>query len=404
MADGSYAEGVVGVWPTVTYPSHTTLVTGVTPAEHGIFTNVEFDPLHQFKESWFWYAQQIQVPTLWDAAHAKRLVTASIGWPVTVGDANIDYLIPEYWRISGPTESLNSSDRYLIGAMSRPEGLLAQMQAACGTYMMGNDTSLQGDDIKTRFAVNIIRKHKPAFMTVHLSSLDDAQHAHGPFSSQANVDLEGIDSLLSQLAEAARASDPAAIVAVISDHGFTNVTHWVNLNVPLRQAGLIEEAQGPNSGPGKVTAWKAQAWLAGGMAAIMLHDPADQKTERDVRQLLQTLAVDPNNGIASIKDRAEIKTLGAFPDAAFLVVFKPGYYAANNSTGDLISEIQGVHGGHGFSPEFPEMRASFFISGAGIAHHRNLGVVDMRQIAPTIAQIMGLTLPTAKAVPLHVTP
>ncbi len=62
---GSYAEGVIGVWPTVTYPSHTTLVTGVSPAEHGIFANLEFDPEHHFAESWFWYAAQIRVPTLW---------------------------------------------------------------------------------------------------------------------------------------------------------------------------------------------------------------------------------------------------------------------------------------------------------------------------------------------------
>src|SRR5271165_5040986 len=54
LSDGTYAEGVVGVWPTVTYPSHTTLVTGVSPAEHGIFANLEFDPLQHFKEPWFW--------------------------------------------------------------------------------------------------------------------------------------------------------------------------------------------------------------------------------------------------------------------------------------------------------------------------------------------------------------
>ena len=56
------------------------------------------------------------------------------------------------------------------------------------------------------------------------------------------------------------------------------------------------------------------------------------------------------------------------------------------------------------SPDFPEMRSSFFAVGAGIAHHRDLGVVDMRQIAPTVARILRASLPTAKAVPLHVQP
>jgi predicted AlkP superfamily pyrophosphatase or phosphodiesterase len=400
--EGAYALGVTGVWPTVTYPSHTTLVTGVTPAEHGILNNSEFDPLHEFKDSWFWYARQIQVPTLWDAAHAAGLGTASIGWPVTVGNTNIDYLIPEYWRISGTPANGNSSDRYLIGSLSRPEGLLAQMQAVDGAYMMGNDTSLQGDVIKTKFAVDIIRNHKPALTTVHLSSLDDAQHAHGVFSPQANQDLEAIDSLLAQLAAAAYASDPATIVTIVSDHGFANLTHRVNLNVLFRQSGLIEETRDPGTGLSKVTAWKAESWLAGGMAAIMLHEPEDQATAHVVYELLQKLAADPNNGIASIKSSGEIKNLGAFPGAAYLVVFKPGYYAGGNSTGDIVTDIEGTLGGHGFTPEFPEMRSSFFIAGPGIAHHRNLGVIDMRQIAPTLAQLMRITLPSAKAVPLNV--
>jgi hypothetical protein len=48
------------------------------------------------------------------------------------------------------------------------------------------------------------------------------------------------------------------------------------------------------------------------------------------------------------------------------------------------------------------MRSSFFAVGAGIAHHRDLGVVDMRQIAPTVAKILKVQMPTAKAAPLHV--
>jgi hypothetical protein len=50
------------------------------------------------------------------------------------------------------------------------------------------------------------------------------------------------------------------------------------------------------------------------------------------------------------------------------------------------------------------MRSSFFALGAGIAHHRDLGLVDMRQIAPTVAGILHVPMPTAKATPLHVAP
>jgi predicted AlkP superfamily pyrophosphatase or phosphodiesterase len=402
LTSGTYADGVIGVWPTVTYPSHTTLVTGVSPAEHGIFSNAEFDPEQHFKESWFWYADQIRVPTLWRVVHAAHLTTASVGWPVTVGAPDIDFLIPEYWRITGRTKDLNPSDRYLIAALSRPVGLLAQMQKSLGPYLMANDTSLPGDEVKTRFAIDILRSHRPVFMTVHLSSLDDAQHGHGVFSAEANRDLEAVDGMLAELAAAAHAASPAGIVAIVSDHGFTALTHRVNLLIPFLRAGLVTTTFDPITQLPKLASWKAQPWAASGMAAIMLHDTADRGTEQAVGELLQSLAADPNNGIARIDGRAEIERHGAFPDAAFIVVMRPGFYLAASLTGELVSEFPAGHGGHGFTPEFPEMNAAFFIAGAGIARGRDLGAIDMRQIAPTLAQILGVGLSVGNHVPLNV--
>jgi predicted AlkP superfamily pyrophosphatase or phosphodiesterase len=402
ISNGTYAQGVIGVWPTVTYPSHTTLVTGVSPAEHGILANVEFDPEHHFAESWFWYAAQIRTPTLWHAAHAAGWITASVGWPVTVGAADIDYLIPEYWRVTGPTENLNPSDRHLINALSRPDDLIEKMRDSAGEYLMGNDITLKGDEIKTRFAIEILRKHKPRFMTLHLSSLDETEHASGPFSAEANQDLESIDAMLSQLSAAAHASDAASIVAVVSDHGFVSLTHRTNLFVAFLNAGLIRAAQDADTKTLKITSWRAEPWLAGGMAAVMLYDPSDQQAEQEAGKVLAALASDPNNGIARVVSRAQIKQLGGFPDAAYLVVLKPGYYAGGNLTGEIAGSMPGNHGGHGFSPEYPEMRAAFFISGMSIARHRDLGVVDMRQIAPTLAALLGVPLPSAQAIPLHV--
>jgi predicted AlkP superfamily pyrophosphatase or phosphodiesterase len=153
-----------------------------------------------------------------------------------------------------------------------------------------------------------------------------------------------------------------------------------------------------------VTAWKAEPWGAGGMAAVMLKDANDHATEQQVKAMLDKLASDSANGIAQILGREEMKARGTFPDAAFLVVLKPGYYVGTATSGDLVTVIPTVRGSHGFSPEYPEMRASFFAAGAGIAHHRNLGVVDMRQIAPTVAKILKVHMPTAKEKPLHVEP
>jgi predicted AlkP superfamily pyrophosphatase or phosphodiesterase len=271
--------------------------------------------------------------------------------------------------------------------------------------MMGNDTSIGGDETKTRYSIEILRRLKPSFMTIHLSSLDDVQHAHGPFSDEANQTVEAIDGMVARLADAALKIDPSTVVLIVSDHGFLTLSHAVNLNVPFAQAGLIEAA--PNSAPNSPTiaSWKAMPWAAGGMAAIMLHDPGDHQTEQQVHELLAKLAADENNGIQEILDRDAMKKRGGFPDAAFVVVLKQGYYLVGAGlTGTMVAPIPGRRGSHGFSPEFPEMRASFFMAGAGIAHHRDLGVIDMRQIAPTVARILNVPMPTANAMPLHVQP
>ncbi len=407
LSNGTYADGVTGVWPTLTYPSHTTLITGVWPAEHGIYSNLEFDPELHYGDAWNWYAEEIRVPTLWSIAHNKGLHTASVGWPVTVGARDIDWLIPEYWRTGSPADAQNPADRLLIAALSHPRKLFGEIEPVAGPYMMGNDTTIHGDEIKTRYALEILRKYKPAFMTLHLSSLDEAEHTYGVFSAEANRTLEAIDGMVARLAKQEFADDPAAVVLVVSDHGFMNLTHVVNLQIPFINARLLQYRTDPAT-KATTIAWKAQPWMAGGMAAIMLKDPNDVQIRNLVAAMLAKLAADPNSGIAQVfhssGDHNGLAQLGAFPDAAFLVVLKAGYYAGFSTSGNFVSRVGNVFGSHGFSPEYPEMRASFFALGAGVAHHRDLGIIDMRQIAPTVAHILGASMPTAKAPPLRLQP
>jgi len=79
VTEGTYASGVRGVVPSMTYPSHTTIVTGVSPARHGIFANASFDPLSRNMGGRYWYAEDIRVPTLWDVATEAGMVTSAVG-------------------------------------------------------------------------------------------------------------------------------------------------------------------------------------------------------------------------------------------------------------------------------------------------------------------------------------
>src|SRR5215510_6730368 len=118
LAEGTSATGVKGVLPTVTYPSHTTMITGVSPAKHNILANTPFDPLGKNHDGWYWYAEDIKVATLWDAAHKAGMTTGNVEWPVSVG-APIDFNIVQYWRAELP------EDLKVIRALSTP-GLLTE--------------------------------------------------------------------------------------------------------------------------------------------------------------------------------------------------------------------------------------------------------------------------------------
>ena len=60
MAHGASSDGALSVFPSVTYPSHTSMSTGVFPGTHGINGNRTFDPLEDDLDGWRWYAEDIK--------------------------------------------------------------------------------------------------------------------------------------------------------------------------------------------------------------------------------------------------------------------------------------------------------------------------------------------------------
>jgi predicted AlkP superfamily pyrophosphatase or phosphodiesterase len=396
LAAGAYASGVHGVVPTVTYPSHTTMLTGVPPATHGIVANTPFDPFMANHDGWFWYAEDIRVPSLWTVLSQAGRVTASVNWPVTIGETGITYLLPEYWRAH------NAEDLKLLRALSRPEGVLVGLEHRLGPFVDGYTDTIDSDRIRTRFAVEVLRDHAPYFMAAHLIALDGTQHRDGPFVDSAYATLEAIDDMVGELSAAARASDPDTVVAVVSDHGFFATHTMVHLRTRFVAAGLIriKEPNAPDTSA-VVTAWDAQVWPTAGAAAIVLRDRNDERTRSAVAALLTELAADSRNGIATVLTHADLTKRRAYPEADFLVEFAPGYYAGSALRGDLLTPATSL-GTHGYLPERPQMHASFFIQGPGIAAARNLGVIDMTQIAPTLANILGVDLPTATGAELPI--
>ena len=394
--EGAYSTGVHGVVPTVTYPSHTTLITGVAPAEHGIYANTTFDPLRKNHGGWYWYAEDIKVPTLWDAAAEAGLTTANVHWPVSVS-ARITWNLPQYWRAGTP------DDRKLLRLLSTP-GLLDALEKDLGPYADGIDESITGDENRAKFAARLIEMKRPDFSTIYLTALDHEEHASGPFSPQSLATLERIDAALGGIFDAIqRTYGDRAVVCIVSDHGFVPTNKALHLGVAFRNAGLIEfgpakpvEGAPPSSAKEEIKSWKAMVWGAGGSAAIVLQDKNDVATKTKVAELLAKLAADPANGIDRIVPEDELHARGGFPEASFLVALRPGWLTGENVSGPVVTAST-TKGMHGYWPDLSEMNSSFFLLGPGIPAAHSVGKIDMLQIAPTFAQFLGLHLPASKA-------
>lgn len=388
LRDGAHATGVIGVLPTVTYPSHATLLTGVSPAKHGIVSNTTFDPTSINQGGWYWYAEDIRVPTLWDAARAKGLTVGNVHWPVSVGAASIIWNLPQIWRTGHP------DDEKMIRALATPE-LLAPMEAKLGRYARGIDEDIEGDENRGRFAVELIASKKPDFTTVYLTAYDHYQHQYGPGTPEAHAVIERIDAVVGSLVKAARAARPDMTIAVVSDHGFDTTLTEANLYRPFIDAGLI--TLDPS---GKIARWDAVPWNSGGSIAIVLARPDDAALAAKVRAVLDRLANQTDGFVARVIDRADIATTGANPQAQFYVDLKPGFLAGSfEGDKSVLLRPAKYKGMHGYFPTAAAMRSTFMIMGPQVAAGRDLGTIDMRAIAPTLAAILNVPLPTAEMPP-----
>ncbi|HEX6209928.1 MAG TPA: ectonucleotide pyrophosphatase/phosphodiesterase, partial [Methylomirabilota bacterium] len=373
--EGAWAEGMTGVLPTVTYPSHTTMITGVPPARHGIVNNTILDPEGLSRGAWYWYARQIRVPTLPGAVRARGLTVGAVSWPVTVG-MDLDYSVPEFPR-SQHAESL-----HMLAALSRPDTLFASYEQEAGTP----GWPLTDAD-RAGMAAWIMRTFRPNLMLVHIFDNDSASHGSGPESPEALAALEESDGHVARILEAAWQAGigDRLKVVVLSDHGFIHLEQRLQLNALFRERGLLDVDD-----EGRITGWRAYFKSAGGSASIHLAPDASSAVRTQVEAILADLVRDPANGIEKVWTPDDLAEVGAYPDAAFAVTMRPGFYTGG-AHDRLLAPIDGG-GGHGFDPARPEMQASLIVSGPGLSGIGSLGQVRMTQVGPTIARWFGVQL------------
>lgn len=378
--NGAWAKGVHGIFPTVTFPSHTTLVTGVRPEEHGIYYNAPFQP-NGPSEDWYWYFKAIRAPTLWEAVHNAGMTTGSVLWPVTAG-APIDHNVADIWE-AGKLDRLDITERN-----ATPAGFWDEVQREATGKLDANDFNLAKDYLSmdenvARIAAYIIRRYKPAFTTVHLPAVDHAEHADGRDGNQVRRAVSGADRSVRTIIEAIdkAAIADSTILIITGDHGFGNRRTMFSPNILLAKAGLITDVASGN--------WKARFHSAGGSAFLYLKDESDRKSLAKVREILMSLPPSQKKLFTIIEGR-QLKQSGADPMVMLALAGAEGTAFGNAVDGEIVKDSHG--GTHGYFPDFPGIQTGFIVSGPHVRKGAALPVIEMVDIAPFIARLLGVYL------------
>jgi len=358
MKDGASAT-VVGVAPSDTWPAHASIVTGVSPWQNGIVANVADNA----GEPAF-LASALRTEALWDASTHAGLKTATVYWPSTLGAA-VAFDFPEYWQ----DRHGNAVPLDPISRKATPMAIgdrVAKMFPAFEKELWDDSTSAYAAIclLTGCFPMN----DKPDVVLLHMAEVDAEQHETTALSIYARETLENDDELIGQIL---KAMPPGTLVALVSDHGFENENRIVRPKVLLRQAGVkgrVEVADGLIGTP--------DAAVADALRKLMLQGR--------------------KNGIAREVKMAEVKarapSLGRWV-AAFDTL--PDCVASDQDRGPGIGP--GSHNGaHGFWPTRPGYRSVFILAGPGVRPVK-LGEIDLLQIAPTLADALGVKLPAAKS-------
>jgi predicted AlkP superfamily pyrophosphatase or phosphodiesterase len=387
--DGAWSEGALSVFPTVTYPAHTSIATGTNPAAHGIVSNVSFDPTGRNNRGWRWYTQDIQAPTLWNAARGAGLATALIWWPVTVG-ARASALVPEIWR-SGTEEDVK-----LLRALSTP-GILEAVENRFPSFRAGLTPPKVKDESLTDIAVHLIESLRPNLLMLHMAQVDSEQHLHGPFSPGAGRAVENADRQIARLIAAAKSAAiwERTVLVVVSDHGFAPVSQRVRPGVLLAQKGLVTL-----NARNRVTDWKAAVASNGGHAYVYLKEAADAATAKVLLDIFMPLPGRQGSGIGRVYTQEEIRRRGGDPSAFLALEGAGGFAMLDGYSGDYIAPSLQL-GQHGYGPERPDMRASLLVYGPPVAPGK-IEAARLIDVAPTIAGWLGFKMPTAEGAPLPI--
>jgi hypothetical protein len=374
--EGAHAVAVRSVFPSLTYPGHTTLVTGALPARHGICHNKQIEPAAD--PPWLKDASLIRVPALWDAVRAGGGTTAAVLWPLTCGAKNIDWNLPDIWP---------GGDGDLVEALrgnDQPRGFLEELEREATGRLSPenfNNKYLSHDLRVALLAEYLFERYRPTLLLVKTqASVQVPQEPdwRNPRRGRAVAASDQVVSILLEVIERTKTWDETAVL-VAGDHGNTEVHTQIRANLWLIEAGL----RGPKLETGD---WRATFHALGGAAFLRVQEPADANVTA-VRRVLDALPPALRQTFR-IVEREELDTLGADPDAPFALAAESGFVIDDRADPPVLQPNPGMS--HGHHPDHPDLHTGFVARGAGIRKGAVAPLLPLTAIAPLVAELLGL--------------
>jgi predicted AlkP superfamily pyrophosphatase or phosphodiesterase len=369
-------NGMLPINPTVTWPNHTAMMTGVDGTRHGVLYNglpvrtpgkaVRIDASAP-------KSQLVLAPTVYDLAHEAGLKTAEVDW-VAVNEApTIDWAFSEIPKLGAPIV------REMIRGNRLSEDEVRSFPKAVITWR---------DEVWTEAAIHILRERRPNLLLFHTLTTDSNQHRYGAGSLAAQTALALADRQVQRVLDAVKelGLEDRASIFVVSDHGFASAKRVVHPNAILHREGLLRDRT------------DCDAWTVpeGGTAMVYVTNP---KRRAELAPRLAQLF----QGVEGIQDIITPDRYAQFgfpppgPDSRMsdLVLAAADDYAFDGAfDGAPVSDIPpgAATGNHGYLNSHPAMRAIFVAWGAGIRPGARLAELRNVDVAPTVAHLLGLEM------------
>jgi predicted AlkP superfamily pyrophosphatase or phosphodiesterase len=329
----------------------------------------EGKPLHV--EPWIDKPELVHAPTVYDLAHAAGLTTAEVDWVAIHKAKTITWSFAEVPRVDGAVE------REMVAAGLMSETELRDVAKAPITWR---------DEIWTRAAIHILERHRPNLLLFHLLTTDSAQHRYGADSLAGNTALVLADRQVQRILDALRANglEQKTTVLVVSDHGFKTYKKVIRPNAILAANGLLQTA-----------------WVIPEGGTAMVYATRMENKARTVAKMKELFG--KTQGVAEVIGPDRFAELG-YPSpvennhmADLVLAAAPGFSFVGAAEGDPVADVpaNSTPGAHGYLSTDPDMNAIFIAWGAGIKPGAKLGMIRNLDVAPTIARLLGLEMPSA---------